>query len=143
MPRVYFLCTGNACRSQMAEGFAKQLLGPQWQVKSAGLEAHGLNPLATQVMAEKGIDIAGQRSKVIDTEALQHADLIVTLCGDARDRCPVTPPAVRRLHWPLKDPAAATGSLAEVMQAFRDVRDEIEIRGRALATFANDSQNQD
>ena len=64
MPKVYFLCTGNACRSQMAEGFAKKLLGRQWQVKSAGIEAHGLNPLAVKVMAEKGIDISQQQSKV-------------------------------------------------------------------------------
>ena len=91
MPKVYFLCTGNACRSQMAEGFAKKLLGRQWQVKSAGIEAHGLNSLAVKVMAEKGIDISQQQSKVLNEAELQQADLIVTLCGDARDRCPVTP----------------------------------------------------
>ncbi|MDE3283776.1 arsenate reductase (thioredoxin) [Lacticaseibacillus parahuelsenbergensis] len=142
MPRVYFLCTGNACRSQMAEGFAKRLLSQQWQVRSAGLEAHGLNPLATKVMAEKGIDISRQQSKVIDNAALQQADLIVTLCGDARDRCPWTPPSVRRLHWPLKDPAAATGSPTEVLQEFRNVRDAIEIRVRALAASADNKQDQ-
>lgn len=142
MPKVYFLCTGNACRSQMAEGFAKKLLSQQWQVRSAGLEAHGLNPLATKVMAEKGIDISRQQSKVIDNAALQQADLIVTLCGDARDRCPWTPRSVRRLHWPLKDPAAATGSPAEVLQEFRNVRDAIEIRVRALAASADNKQDQ-
>lgn len=79
MPQVYFLCTGNACRSQMAEGFAKKLFGSDWQIASAGIEAHGLNPLAVQVMAEKGIDISQQRSKVIDPDYLMHADLVVTL----------------------------------------------------------------
>ena len=142
MPKVYFLCTGNACRSQMAEGFAKKLLSQKWQVRSAGLEAHGLNPLATKVMAEKGIDISRQQSKVIDNAALQQADLIVTLCGDARDRCPWTPRSVRRLHWPLKDPAAATGSPAEVLQEFRNVRDAIEIRVRALAASVDNKQDQ-
>lgn len=136
MPQVYFLCTGNACRSQMAEGFAKKLFGSDWQIASAGIEAHGLNPLAVQVMAEKGIDISQQRSKVIDPDYLMHADLVVTLCGDARDRCPVTPPNVQHLHWPLPDPANATGSEAEVVQAFREVRDKIEAEVRHLETSA-------
>lgn len=136
MPKVYFLCTGNACRSQMAEGFAKKLLGRQWQVKSAGIEAHGLNPLAVKVMAEKGIDISQQQSKVLKEAELQQADLIVTLCGDARDQCPVTPPTVRRLHWPLADPAAASGSQEAVLAVFRQVRDQIEAHVRALKADA-------
>lgn len=128
MRKIYFLCTGNSCRSQMAEGFAKKILGSDWQVESAGIEKHGLNPLAVQVMAEKGIDISKQTSKLIDMDYLMHADLVVTLCGDARDRCPVTPPSVRKLHWPLQDPAQATGDKEAVLNVFREVRDEIQER---------------
>ncbi|AVL00095.1 arsenate reductase (thioredoxin) [Pediococcus inopinatus] len=128
MRKIYFLCTGNSCRSQMAEGFAKQILGSDWQVESAGIEKHGLNPLAVQVMAEKGIDISKQTSKLIDMDYLMHADLVVTLCGDARDRCPITPPSVRKLHWPLQDPAQATGDKEAVLNVFREVRDEIQER---------------
>lgn len=128
MRKIYFLCTGNSCRSQMAEGLAKQILGSDWQVESAGIEKHGLNPLAVQVMAEKGIDISKQTSKLIDMDYLMHADLVVTLCGDARDRCPVTPPSVRKLHWPLQDPAQATGDKEAVLNVFREVRDEIQER---------------
>lgn len=128
MRKIYFLCTGNSCRSQMAEGFAKQILGSDWQVESAGIEKHGLNPLAVQVMAEKGIDISKQTSKLIDMDYLMHADLVVTLCGDARDRCPITPPSVRKLHWPLQDPAQATGDKEAVLNVFREVLDEIQER---------------
>lgn len=128
MKKIYFLCTGNSCRSQMAEGFGKQILGKDWQVKSAGIETHGLNPLAVKVMAEKGIDISQNTSKLIDNNYLNNCDLVITLCGDARDRCPMTPATVQKMHWPLPDPAQATGSEEEVLQVFRQVRDEIEIR---------------
>lgn len=101
MPKIYFLCTGNACRSQMAEGFARQLLGSAWEVASAGVEIHGLNPLAVQTMAEVGIDISDHTSKLIDVAYLNQCQIVVTLCGDARDRCPVTPPTVTKYHWPL------------------------------------------
>lgn len=128
MKKIYFLCTGNSCRSQMAEGFGKQILGKDWQVKSAGIETHGLNPLAVKVMAEKGIDISQNTSKLIDNNYLNNCDLVITLCGDARDRCPMTPATVQKMHWPLPDPAQATGSEEEVLQVFRQIRDEIEIR---------------
>lgn len=128
MKQIYFLCTGNSCRSQMAEGFAKQIMGSKWQVKSAGLETHGLNPLAVQVMAENNIDISSQFSKLIDTDFLFSSDLVVTLCGDARDRCTVTPSSVKKLHWPLRDPAQANGTQEEILTVFRKVRDEIEVR---------------
>lgn len=133
MPQIYFLCTGNACRSQMAEGFARQILGDQWTIASAGIEVHGLNPNAVTVMAEKGIDISSQRSKLIDRNYLNASDLVVTLCGDARDRCPVTPPTVQRAHWPLPDPAQAQGTDAQKLVIFRQVRDEIEERLLRLA----------
>lgn len=128
MTQLYFLCTGNSCRSQMAEGFAKALFDPQWRVASAGIETHGLNPKAVQVMAEVGIDISTQRSKLIDTDYLNTSDLVVTLCGDARDRCPVTPASVKKVHWPLPDPAQAGGFEAEQLAVFRQVRDEIKQR---------------
>lgn len=133
MPQIYFLCTGNSCRSQMAEGFARQYFGQQWRIASAGIETHGLNPRAVQVMAEKGIDISQYHSKLIDIDYLNSSDLVVTLCGDARDRCPVTPPTVKKQHWPLPDPAQAQGSEAEILTVFRQVRDEIERRVQELA----------
>ncbi len=126
--QIYFLCTGNSCRSQMAEGFAQEILGDQWQIASAGLETHGLNPMAVKVMAEKGIDISDHRSKLIDPDYLNHSDYVVTLCGDARDRCPVVSADVVKIHWPLIDPAQATGTDAEKLAVFRAVRDEIEQR---------------
>lgn len=133
MPQIYFLCTGNSCRSQMAEGFARQYLGPQWRIASAGVERHGLNPRAVAVMAEVGIDISQNQSKLIDPSYLADSDLVVTLCGDARDRCPVTPPSVERRHWPLPDPAAATGSEKDILAVFRNVRDEIGAQVQQLA----------
>lgn len=92
---IYFLCTGNSCRSQMAEGWAKKYLGEEWNVYSAGIEAHGLNPSAVKAMKEADIDISSQTSDIIDTEILNNADLVVTLCGDAADKCPMTPPHVK------------------------------------------------
>ncbi|MEI5906312.1 arsenate reductase (thioredoxin) [Bacillus spongiae] len=125
---IYFLCTGNSCRSQMAEGFAKKYLSDEWVVKSAGLEAHGLNPNAVKAMNEIGIDISTQTSDVIDNEILNNADLIVTLCGHAADNCPVTPPHIKRVHWGFDDPAKAEGSEEEKWAFFQRVRDEISDR---------------
>lgn len=125
---IYFLCTGNSCRSQMAEGFAKEIFDKSWTVKSAGVEKHGLNPRAVESMGQVGIDISDQSSKLIDPAFLNQCDVVVTLCGDARDKCPVTPPEVRRIHWPLPDPALAAGSEDEIMATFVRVRDEIHQR---------------
>jgi len=130
---LYFLYTGNSCRSQMAEGWGKKYLGEEWEVKSAGIEAHGLNPKAVKAMAEAGIDISQQTSDVIDPHILNHADFVVTLCGDAADKCPVTPPTVRREHWGFDDPAKAEGTDEEKWETFQRVRDEIEARIRAFA----------
>ncbi|WP_083486294.1 arsenate reductase (thioredoxin) [Alicyclobacillus ferrooxydans] len=127
-PIVYFLCTGNSCRSQMAEGLARMLGADRIEVHSAGVEAHGLNPRAVAVMNEAGIDISKHTSKRIDTELLNRADYVITLCGDANDRCPVTPPHVHRLHWGFEDPAKATGTEEEVQRKFREVRDAIGSR---------------
>lgn len=122
---IYFLCTGNSCRSQMAEGWAKKHLGDEWNVYSAGIEAHGLNPNAVKAMKEADIDISDQTSDIIDPAILNSADLVVTLCGDAADKCPVTPPGVKREHWGFDDPAKATGSEEEKWAFFQRVRDEI------------------
>ncbi|MBS4207211.1 arsenate reductase (thioredoxin) [Bacillus sp. FJAT-50079] len=116
---IYFLCTGNSCRSQMAEGWAKKYLGDEWNVYSAGLEAHGLNPNAVKAMKEAGINISNQTSDVIDCEILNAANLVVTLCGDAANKCPITPSHVKREHWGFDDPAGKEWS------EFQRVRDEI------------------
>ena len=130
--RIYFLCTGNSCRSQMAEGWARHLGGERIEVQSAGVEAHGLNPRAVQVMREVGVDISHHRSKLIDPDFLEQADYVITLCGDANDRCPVTPPHVKRLHWGFPDPAKVTGSEEEILNQFRQVRDAIGARIRSF-----------
>lgn len=131
---IYFLCTGNSARSQMAEGFAKEYLDvDEWNVRSGGIEQHGLNQLAVEAMAELDIDIGNQTSELMDLEVLNHSELAVTLCGDARDRCPVTPPEVRLEHWGFEDPALAEGSKEEKMEVFRRVRDAIEHRIQEFA----------
>ncbi|MCP3763559.1 arsenate reductase (thioredoxin) [Domibacillus sp. A3M-37] len=130
---IYFLCTGNSCRSQMAEGWAKKHLGDEWVVKSAGIEAHGLNPNAVKAMNEVSIDISNQTSDIIDSDILNNATLAVTLCGDAADKCPVTPPSVRREHWGFDDPAKAQGTEEEKWAVFQRVRDEI---GERIERFA-------
>lgn len=134
---IYFLCTGNSCRSQMAEGFAKKHLGDQYDVYSAGIEAHGLNPNAVKAMAEKGVDISVQHSDIIDPDLLNRADFVVTLCGDANDRCPTTPPHVQRFHWGFDDPAKATGTDEEKWAVFQRVRDDIEARIQRFAAEGN------
>ncbi|MCA0992212.1 arsenate reductase (thioredoxin) [Pseudalkalibacillus hwajinpoensis] len=134
---IYFLCTGNSCRSQMAEGFGKKYLGDTYDVYSAGIEAHGLNPNAVKAMNESGIDITTQTSDKIDMELLNNADFVVTLCGDAKDKCPVTPPHVKRDHWGFDDPAKAEGTEEEKWAFFQRVRDEIEER---IARFAKEGR---
>ncbi len=128
LPLIYFICTGNSARSQMAEGFARQMLSDRFDILSGGLEPSVLNPYAVRVMAEVGIDISGQSSKQIDIDKLWSARIAVTLCGDAEERCPVTPPGVLRLHWPLRDPAKASGTDDEKLAVFRAIRDEIRER---------------
>ncbi|WP_334072825.1 MULTISPECIES: arsenate reductase (thioredoxin) [Paenibacillus] len=132
---VYFLCTGNSCRSQMADGFLKQLGGDRYEVLSAGLEAHGLNPRAVKVMEEAGVDISGHRSEVIDPTVLERAEYIITLCGHADEHCPaVSNPNATRWHWGFDDPAKAAGTEEEILAEFRRVRDEIRERiGRFVA----------
>jgi arsenate reductase len=128
-PLVYFLCTGNSCRSQIADGFLQALGGNRFEVKSAGLQAHGLNPRAIQVMKEVGIDISHHSSDVIDQHLLNRAQLVITLCGHADEHCPViTNSAVVKWHWGFDDPAKATGTEDEIITQFRYVRDAIKSR---------------
>ncbi len=129
---ILFLCTGNSCRSQMAEGFARVLGDGQVVVQSAGIEAHGKNPRAIAAMAEVDVDISEQESTTVTDAMLQAADVVVTVCGHADEHCPVLPPGVRRAHWPLPDPARATGTEDEIAATFRCVRDDIRERVRAL-----------
>lgn len=132
MKHILFLCTGNSCRSQMAEGWARLLGGGEVAAESAGIEAHGKNPRAIAVMAEKGVDISDQESTVLDQAMLDGAAVVVTVCGHADEVCPALPPGIRKVHWPLTDPAKATGTEDEIMAAFRATRDEVEWRVREL-----------
>ena len=132
MMNILFLCTGNSCRSQMAEGWVRALAADNITVQSAGIEAHGKNPRAIAVMAAAGQDISPQESTRVDAAMLAAADLVVTVCGHADEHCPVLPPGTRKEHWPLDDPAKATGSEAEIMAVFRASRDEIRLRVEAL-----------
>lgn len=125
---LYFLCTGNSCRSQMAEGWGKKYLSEEWEVLSAGIEAHGVNPSATSAMNEVGIDISNQTSDIIDSQILNSADFVVTLCADADDKCPLTPAHSKREHWGFDDPATAEGTDEEKWAFFQRVRDEIGAR---------------
>jgi arsenate reductase len=130
--KVMFLCTGNACRSQMAEGFARELGRGAVEVYSAGVIAAGVNARAIEVMKEAGIDISAQSSKKIDEKLLMTMDIIVTLCGNAEMSCPRTPPEIRRLHWPVKDPVGTKGTEEKIMNEFRQARDDIHQRVRAF-----------
>lgn len=129
---ILYLCTGNSCRSQIAEGWTRHLGGEDISVESAGIEAHGKNPRAIAIMQEADIDISGQESTIVNQAMLDRADVVVTVCGHADEQCPVLPPAVKKIHWPLTDPAKAVGSETEIMAEFRATRDEIEKRVRDL-----------
>ena len=131
--KILFVCVENAGRSQMAEGLSKKLLDPkEYEIRSGGIEAHGLNPRAVKVMSEIDIDISHNKSQVIDNEYINNSDLVITLCGDALDNCPVLPSNVSHQHWGLEDPAQATGTEDEIMEVFRKTRDEINNRIKKL-----------
>jgi arsenate reductase (thioredoxin) len=126
--RVLFLCTGNSCRSQMAEGWLRHLGGERFESLSAGVDPHGLNPLAVRVMAEAGVDISGQRSESIHAYLADPPDLVISVCDRAEERCPIFPGRVQRLRWLFPDPARAEGQEQEVLAVFRQVRDDIRTR---------------
>jgi arsenate reductase len=126
MKKIMFLCTANSCRSQMAEGFAKEYGKGIVEVYSAGLMAAGVQKRAIAVMKEIGIDISQQQSKEIDADLLRKMDIVVTLCGHAEETCPMTPPAISRIHWPIQDPVGTMGTEEQIMKEFRRARDEIK-----------------
>ena len=128
MLKVLFLCTGNSCRSQMAEGWARHLKGDQIEAYSAGIETHGLNPDAVRVMAEAGVDISGQRSKHVSELREIEFDYVVTVCGHAHESCPIFSGRARVIHVGFDDPprlAASATTEDERLAPYRRVRDEI------------------
>jgi arsenate reductase (thioredoxin) len=129
--RVLFLCTGNACRSQIAEAWLRELGGDSFEVFSAGLEPHGVNPYTITVMEELGIDMSSHRSKHLDefiNKPQLNFDYLITVCSNAEERCPFFPGRGTRLHWPFEDPAAFVGPEPETLAAFRNVRDQIKAK---------------
>ena len=139
--RVLILCTGNSCRSQMAEGIWNELAGATWRADSAGSDPSGsVHPLAIEAMREIDIDISHNRSKHVDEFIDTPIDLCVTACDNAQRSCPALPNAKRTLHWPFDDPADATGTNEERLAEFRRVRDEIRA---AIATFLRDEPRAD
>jgi arsenate reductase (thioredoxin) len=132
MKKIMFLCTANSCRSQMAEGFAKEYGLGIVEVYSAGLMAAGVQTRAIEVMKEIGIDISRNQSKEIDADLLRQMDIVITLCGHAEETCPWTPPEIKRIHWPIKDPVGTTGTEEQIMNEFRRARDEIKEKVEGL-----------
>ena len=126
MASLLFLCVANSARSQLAEGLARRLAPAGTRVYSAGSEPGTINPLAVRVLGEVGVDATAQHSKGLDAIPLDEIDLVVTLC--AEEVCPLFPRPVCKLHWPLPDPARASGSEEERLAAFRAVRDELTAR---------------
>jgi len=136
--KVLFLCTGNACRSQMAEGWLKHLGSDRFEVYSAGIVAHGKNPRAITIMQQAGVDISSQKSEQLDPAILDQIDLLITVCGNADANCPVIPVRCKKQHWPFDDPASVTGSEAEIMAEFARVRDQIRSRIEAFVQAGED-----
>nr|WP_232093073.1 arsenate reductase ArsC [Gimesia panareensis] len=136
MKRVLILCTGNSCRSQMAEELWESLGKGEWEAESAGSKPSGyVHPLAIEAMRELEIDLSENTSKHLDQFTEQQFDLVVTVCDNAKESCPVFSGATQTLHWPFDDPADATGTDEEKMKTFRRVRDEIKTK---IQTFLAD-----
>ena len=125
MLKVMLLCTANSCRSQMAEGLARELGKNVIEPFSAGFMTVDVQPRAIAVMKEIGIDISHQKSKIVDERLMWTMDMVITLCDNAAEYCPWTPPEIKRLHWPIKDPVGTIGSEENIMNEFRRARDEI------------------
>ena len=129
---ILVLCTGNSCRSQLAEGYLRYFHGDNANVYSAGVETHGVNPRAIATMKEDGLDISAHTSNHVDEYLHIPFDLILTVCDHASERCPIFPSSAKRIHYNFPDPAKATGTEAEITAAFRQVRDEIKSFCQAL-----------
>jgi arsenate reductase len=126
MKNILVLCTGNSCRSQLAEGYLRFYAGDKANIYSAGIETHGVNPKAIQVMAEDHIDISHHTSNHVDEYSTIPFDMVITVCDNANEACPYFPGNVKRFHHNFPDPAKATGTPDEVINKFRDVRDMIK-----------------
>lgn len=138
-PLILILCTGNSCRSHLAEGILRAALGDQFEIASAGARPAGfVHPLAIKAMAEIGLDISGHRSKHLDEFLARQVETVITVCGNADQACPVFPGQMNRHHWPFEDPAHATGTEGEQMAVFRLVRDEIRRVFEAYAAGRRD-----
>ena len=124
--KILILCTGNSCRSQMAEGYLKQFVGDTAEVYSAGVETHGVNPRAIKIMAADGIDISQHTSNHIDEYADLQFNHIITVCDHAKERCPVFPSKAKQHHYNFPDPAKATGTEEEIMKSFKKTRNMIK-----------------
>lgn len=133
MTRVLVLCTGNSCRSQMAEGYLRHF-NPELEVYSAGVETHGVNPRAVSVMKEEGIDISGHTSNNVDEYRDLDFDYVITVCDNAKERCPVFPSRAIKIHQDFPDPAGADGTEQEVMASFRNTRNLIRKFSRELVS---------
>ncbi len=141
-PTVLILCTGNSCRSHMAEGFLRAAAGELVNVQSAGSKPTGfVHLLAIKVMAEAGVDISGHRSKHLKEFLEQPVQTVITVCGNLDQGCPMFPGQVNRHHWPFDDPAKATGSEEEILACFRGVRDEMRRVFDAYAAGLRDAAN--
>ena len=125
-PKILFLCTGNSCRSQMAEAYAKYFFGDKFEIYSAGIEKHGLNPLMLKVLEEDGIDTSFLYSKTVDELGEKNFDYVITLCGHANETCPMYLKKTNLIHKGFEDPAKATGTEEEILSKFREVRDKIK-----------------
>tara|TARA_X000000368_G_scaffold299080_1_gene238159 strand:- start:136 stop:573 length:438 start_codon:yes stop_codon:yes gene_type:complete len=123
--KILFLCTGNSCRSQIAEALAQREFDENYYFHSAGVEAHGMNPYTVKTLAELDIDVSKKKSKIINDNELNDFDLIITLCGDARDKCPILESKVKHIHWDLKDPANYKGTEKETLSVYSNTRDLI------------------
>lgn len=126
MKKILVLCTGNSCRSQIAEAYLRQFAEGKAEVYSAGVETHGVNPRAIAVMKEDGIDISGHTSNNVEEYRDIDFDIVITVCDNARERCPFFPGKAKKFHHNFPDPARATGSEEEIMRAFREVRDQVK-----------------
>ncbi|MDN4754030.1 arsenate reductase ArsC [Porphyromonadaceae bacterium W3.11] len=124
--KILILCTGNSCRSQMAEGYLREMVGDKAEVYSAGIEIHGVNPRAVKIMREDGIDLSSHTSNHIDEYTALNFDYVITVCDHAREHCPYFPTKAKLLHHNFPDPAKATGTEEEMMAQFRHVRELIK-----------------
>jgi arsenate reductase len=130
MKNILVLCTGNSCRSQIAEGYLRHFAGNKANIYSAGIETHGVNPKAIHIMAEDHIDISKHTSNNLEEYLQIRFDYVITVCDNANENCPYIPGQMRRFHQNFPDPAKAAGSIDEVMNEFRRVRDMIKVYSR-------------